>query len=77
MLKKKLSHFFTPDQPEKKNAVPKQFSPQEGNQYQRKEAQGLEINKASSFPKKSDKVKVVCGFAEPNCVIEDKILRQN
>lgn len=57
MLQKKLSHFFTPDQPGEKNAVPKQFSPQEGNQYQRQETRGLEINNASSFPKNSDKVK--------------------
>lgn len=39
MLQNKLSHFFTLVQAEKKIAVPKQFSPQEGNQYKRGETQ--------------------------------------
>lgn len=36
MLQNKLSHFLYSG-PQLKNAVPKQFSPQEGNQYQREE----------------------------------------
>lgn len=36
MSQNKLSHFFY-SSPRLKNAVPKQFSPQEGNQYQRGE----------------------------------------
>lgn len=63
MLQNKLSHFFTPVHAEKNNnSVPKQFSPQEGNQYQWEETCGLEINKASSFLKS--------GFADLNCVIQ-------
>ena len=68
MLQKKLSHFFTPDQPEKKMLCQNNFHLRREINISA-ETRGLEINKASSFPKNSDKVKEMCGFADLNCVV--------